>query len=291
VSLYDALDSELLLIPGVLPKAGVATDADLRSPAGRRAFYECVHEQWLATGGHVLAVNGIAPERESEEDAVLSFGREVPSLERIPSWSVPLARILTDSGLRVGVFDGAARHVAFEGSGQPAFEYARHFADEQMALVWLSSRAREHWITIQEDDRTGPRLVRAKAPARELDVAGRAGEIASCLAAHESSAARCPGLFSANCDFGHQEAALERYARTQNPYDLLASMPAAPGCSLEWLLDHESQQLWLLSMGGGKARLVPLQGVIPARTGGAPLPPASLRAAVSLGIAKIVIGP
>ncbi|HKY36897.1 MAG TPA: poly-gamma-glutamate biosynthesis protein PgsC/CapC [Polyangiaceae bacterium] len=289
ISLYDALGSELLLLPGALPDRAAPQDPDLRRPAGRRSYYHRVHEHWLASGGRVLGVNGIAPERESDEDAVLSFGRELPSLEQAPGWSAPLVHALKSSGLRLGIFDGNARHVAFEGSGEPAFEYARRFADQQMAIIWLSSRIREHWVSIQEDELTEARLGRAQTQIRELDVAERAREIASCLGRHPA-AVHCPKP-RAGCDPKSVEAAIARYTRTQNPYQLFASAAAGRGCALEWLRDRNSRQLWTLAIGAEQARLCPLQGVKRAYTSPEPIQPSNLPSVVALGIANVVLEP
>ncbi|HYO93218.1 MAG TPA: poly-gamma-glutamate biosynthesis protein PgsC/CapC [Polyangiaceae bacterium] len=285
LSLHAALESDLLLIPGALPNAAPAGASDLRKPQGRRSFFHQAHEQWLSTGGHVLALQGITPERESDEDAVLSFGREVAGLDHVPAWSASVVRVLTNSGVRLGVFDGAARHAAFEGAGDPAFEYARRFADEQMAVLWLSARLRDHWTSIQEDERTGARLELAAASVLEVDVAARAAEIASCLGVTAATLPHCKQL-AARCDPKAEEAAIAVYARTQNPYDLLTSVKAGRGCALEWLRDLHSQHLWLLAMGSGQARLVPLQGSKPTRPGAPALTTTDFPALVALGIAS-----
>jgi hypothetical protein len=290
LSLYDALDSELLILPGALPDHASTQDPDLRRPSGRRSFYHSVHERWLATSGKVIAIHGIAPEYESDEDAVLSFGREILSLHQVPGWSTPLVQALKSSGLRLGIFDGAARHVSFEGSGEPAFEYARRFGDQQMAMLWLSSRVREHWVGIQEDDLTEARLLRAQTPIQELDVAIRANEIANCLSRRDAAAAHCPKLRS-GCDAEKVEAGVARYGRTQNPYELFASVPAAGGCAIEWLRDRNSGRLWIVATGAKQARLSPLQGRSPAHILEQPVATSDLKPVVSLGIATVVLAP
>jgi len=290
LALHAALDADLLLAPGALPIAG---ETDVRKRTGRRSFYDRAHEEWLATGGRVIAVRALGADKGVPEDAVVSYGRETAAAALGPSWSSPLVRLLANAGLRVGAFDGALVHAALEGSTDPTFDYARKFADDQMLLLWVSESVRDRWARLERDTVTEARLRRAGANLIDADVAERAFGLVSCETASPPApelveacrAVRAAGV----CDIDAGAAAFSAYTETANPFELRAALEKHVGCYVEVIHDAKDGREWALVTGASKGRLVLLRVHAAAATTTLRTP-SELRHAVALGFSNLDFG-
>src|SRR6185312_11898031 len=105
-----------------------------------------------------------AAEGAPEEDAVLSFGRELSSAAEEPPWASLARAALENMGYRVADFDGLRSHVSFAGAGDPTMAFAARFAQDSYGILWLGPRLRARLTEIESRERAS----RAFAEARHL---------------------------------------------------------------------------------------------------------------------------
>jgi gamma-polyglutamate biosynthesis protein CapC len=287
LGIHAGLRAELLILPGVLPNASSGTESDVRRPSGRRSFYHRAHEEWLASGGNAVAVSGIAAERAIAHDAVLSFGAEIDDPRSGPSWALPLVDGLSAAGLSVGVFDGSLAHASFEGSTDPAFDYARHFARGQMLVLWLAPGVRDRWSRLQSDQRTDARLARLGVAVREAAPAERAAHLLQCARDPQLQTPDCAAMRRIpNCDPTARVRGFLDYAESGNPFELEQALALHDGCHFEVLRDPETGYAWALIVGSREADLLLLRAGA-TQASQALRTPAELSRAVALGLGGV----
>lgn len=266
-----------LLIAGAMPHEGALGVADARRMDGRRSFYQRIHEKWLESGGDALSVQGISADRAPDEDAVLSFGRELSSSALEPTWASPVRSALESGGNQVAAFDGSRAHASFGGAGDPTMAFAERFARDAYAILWLGPHLRAQLAAIESRDRGQRALAEARGLASE-DVAERALQ-----------AAATPS--DGPCDLDGLRVAWEKYTREENPFELKRLLGGSTHCHSALVADRGSRRVWavLHGGGGGRAWAVPLG--IPVTRQTPPLEELGrVRAAVAWGIASVHVG-
>jgi hypothetical protein len=284
LTIGEALDADAFLLSGALPLAAPDHAADPRRAAGRRSYYQAIHETWLNGAGHVLSIHGVAPDAEAPRETIVAFQRPQPSPFSGATWTGPIARMLRDSGFETGVVNGSPELESYSGALDPPMAYARRFVGDQMMLLWLSESSRLLFTSAKSDTATPARLAFAKMTPREDDVA-RVGEGARrCLSGDTT---RCPASVG-NCPLERIVDGLEHYNELKNPLELLAALDASKRCHTEVLRDRRSGQLWVLVQARADAFLVPLRPG-PARPRRTPKSD-DLGRAVALGLATLRLG-
>lgn len=281
VALSEALGASGVLIAGAMPHEPSGNGvADVRRGAGRRSFYQRLHEIWLETGGHAVSVQGIAPDRAADIHVVLSVGREIPERRLEPAWTSPLRGIFEDLGYGVQAFDGTARYAEFAGSGDPTMGFAQKFAEGRYAIVWLGAGVRSS-------------LAAGKKAARITSTFGRAHAIPNGDAATEvleMIACGAPGgrpcaVERASCDLERATRDWLRFAREGNPFDVEGA-GTGTGCHVRLVRDEPTALVWALVAKPREGRLIPVG--IPVDRVTAPLDdPARIRRAMWLRLSAI----
>ena len=198
--------------------------ADARRMDGRRSFYQRIHEEWLEGGGDALSVQGISSDRTPDEDAVLSFGRELSSPALEPTWAAPVRAALESEGNQVAAFDGTRTHASFGGAGDPTMAFAERFARDAYAILWLGPHLRAGLAAIESRERA----LRALAEVRSLpseDVAERVLRV---------SAMPSDGP----CDLDGWRVAWERYTLEENPFELKRLLASSTHCHSALVADQ-----------------------------------------------------
>jgi gamma-polyglutamate biosynthesis protein CapC len=287
LSMADAFDARGLLVPGALPNVDARGKADPRRVAGRQSFYQRAHEAWLSAGGRVLAINGIAPQSEGgTTGALFTFQEPADTALQGPGWTRGLAALLIRMGLSADSVDGSAEREPYSGEGDPAMAYARRFAPERMALLWLGAPVRSWYASLDTQDPTPARLERAARTAGLGSVADRALELVSCDGASQHGA--CAGFDPhARCDAAAVTGALDRYRDTRNPFELLSALDEARGCRLDFVTDEQTGRVWATLVSASELWLVPLGPGQRPREEPLLVEPADLTKAVSLGLSTL----
>jgi hypothetical protein len=309
LALFAALEARGILIAGASPRADLLGTSDPRIHAGIRSFFHRAHEVWLGSNGEAISVQGMARNRESKADAVMSFGREVVSPEPLPAWTAPLVALLGDAGLRYGVFDGTRENLPYSGASDAGMAFAERFARDRMGILFLSPPIREAFAGWEQDRRLPARLARMNQAVSSGDVAARAIDLVACSARSPNAPASglgggpalaseprgkpvapCPvaDVEPGLCDLDAAAGIFEAYAEMQNPFDLrAAALEGGQRCFVEVAEDAASGRIWATVARPGQARLIPLGGPI-AKENEAPLRSlAAARRAVALGASSV----
>lgn len=284
LTLFEGLDARALLVAGALPTAAPEHAADPRRAGGHRLHYQVLHEAFLQAGGNALSVHGLAPERQLDFDVLLSFQRPAPSPVSGPPFSHPIARMLMDNGFQLRSVDGSPELEPFSGALDPPMAYARRFAGQQMAMLWLSAEARTLFSTRRSDQVTEARVRRQGLALGPTDVADLGRTLADC--ATRPSGTGCPPPHEA-CEADGVLDALERYNQLRNPHELEQALRLAERCHLEIVRDRRSDLIWVALSGSGQVWLAPLRP-------GPPRPrrtprPGDLDRAVALGLSALAV--
>lgn len=288
LAMADAFDARGLLIAGALPNADAHGRADPRRIAGRQSFYQRAHEAWLSAGGQVLAINGIAPQTEGTTGAIFTFQEPTDTPLEGPTWTRDLAALLIRMGLGVESVDGSAEREPYAGEGDPAMAYARRFAVDRTALLWLAAPIRSWFASLDALDPTLPRLERAAREVRTESVAAHALRFVGCDGASKQGACASLGDRS-RCDAAAVEGALERYRDTRNPFELRAALEAAERCRLEFFSDEQTGRVWATLVAENELWLVPLGPGRRPRDEPLLVEPVDLERAVFLGLSTLKV--
>ncbi len=232
VRLYDAFDANLLLVHGTLVNTAVDGSSDPRRLEGRQSLFQRAHEAWLNAGGVTLMVRGMSASQVSSSDVVVAFDSEVDDARSGPAWSLPLLNRLEQTGMSVATLDGSAERSVFAASQDPGVAYARRFARERAAVLWLGSRVRESWRRGRTDSTLRRRLEAAGVPVLELSPAQVLGSP--------------PPARAGGCERAAAIANLERFLRSQNPYFLDAALGGAHACTWIATEARPTETIWLL---------------------------------------------
>ncbi|MBN1609507.1 MAG: poly-gamma-glutamate biosynthesis protein PgsC/CapC [Polyangiaceae bacterium] len=286
LSMADAFDARGLLVPGALPNVDARGRADPRKVAGRQSYYQRAHEAWLSAGGRVLAINGIAPQTEGTTGAIFTFQEPTDSPLGGPVWTRGLASLLIRMGLSVDSVDGSAEREPYSGEGDPTMAYARRFAPDRMAMLWLAAPVRSWYASLDTLDPTPARLERAARAVGGGSVAGHALELVRCGGA--ASRGACAGLDQyTRCDAAAVYGALEHYRDTRNPFELRAALEEAHRCRLDFATDEQTGRVWATLVSGHELWLVPLGPGQRPREEPLLVEPADLIEAVHLGLSTL----
>jgi hypothetical protein len=313
LALFAALEARGILIAGASPRADFWGTSDPRSHAGIRSFFQRAHEVWLGSNGEAVSVQGMARDRESKADAVLSFGREVIKPEPLPVWTAPLIALLGDAGLAYGVFDGTRENLPYSGASDAGMAFAERFARDRMGILFLSPPIREAFASWEQDRRLPARLARMDRAVSSGDVAARAIDLVGCSARSPNAPASglgggpalaseprgkpaapavspCPvaDVEPGLCDLDAAAGVFKAYAEMRNPFDLRAAVvEGGQRCFVEVAEDAASGRIWATVARPGQARLIPLGGPL-AKENEAPLRSlAAARRAVALGVSSV----
>jgi hypothetical protein len=268
---------------------------------------------WLGANGEAISVQGMAQDRETTADAVLSFGREVIPPEPLPAWTSPLVTMLKDAGLVFKVFDGTRENLPYSASSDAGMAFAERFARDRMAVVFLSPPMRAAFAGVEQDRRLPARLARMNQAAGSVDVAARAMDLVACSARSPNApasglggkpalasvprgkpfapaASPCPAadVDARLCDLDAAAGTFRAYAEIRNPFDLRAAViEGSQRCFVEVAEDAASGRIWALLAKPGQARLIPLGGPIAKEHPSPVRSLAAARRAVALGASSL----
>ncbi len=242
IALFKRLHGHALLISGAHAKANSDGSSDVLNADYSQSLFNLVHQVIFRESQQaaMLAaqIRGFAyrPDRpRTDADMLMAFHRGLSSPANLTPLGTELLRTLTQDGLKVRFVNGSAETAGYESTGVLQSRYLDATVNKTLVLLWLSPTIRSYYRQQSGNRSLAAQLNALRIPTLEDDLSDyvfkqtRWGETAMLPA----------GL----------RAQLQAYIADQDIIQLRQVLRAWPNYRFERLLDHSTDQAFLLVFG------------------------------------------